>query len=113
MPLIGEIIVKVTGKELEIVARKGRIERSLKELGSGVEQLLLVAVACESQVDHRMVIIDEPEIGINPTAQRTLTKHLRRWAEKRQLIVVTHSATIIEPSEDHPDERVYVVRERR
>jgi energy-coupling factor transporter ATP-binding protein EcfA2 len=111
VPSIGELIVKVTGKELEIVARRGRIERNLKELGSGVEQLLLVAVACESQVDHRMVIVDEPEIGIHPTAQRTLMKHLRRWAEKRQIIVVTHSATIIEPSEAHPGERVYVVRE--
>jgi energy-coupling factor transporter ATP-binding protein EcfA2 len=111
VPSIGELIVKVAGTQLAIVARKGSVELNLKELGSGVEQLLLVAVACESQVGHRMVIIDEPEIGIHPTAQRTLMKHLRRWAEKRQIIVVTHSATIIEPSEAHPGERVYVVRE--
>ncbi len=111
VPSLGELIVEVNGNKLAIVARTAFGTRNLKQLGAGIEQLLLVAVASESQEAGRMVIVDEPEIGIHPTAQRTLLKHLRRWAENRQIVVVTHSPTMIEPSTEHPGERVYVVRQ--
>ena len=108
---LGELIVEVTGNKLAIVARTASGTRNLKQLGAGIEQLLLVAVASESQPAGRMVMVDEPEIGIHPAAQRTLLKHLRRWAENRQIVVVTHSPTMIEPSTEQPGERFYVVRQ--
>jgi AAA domain, putative AbiEii toxin, Type IV TA system len=113
VPSIGELIVDVKGNEVALVVRGnygGAIERNIKDIGTGVEQLLLVAVACESQRDPRMVVVDEPEIGLHPASQRVLLGHLRRWAESRQIVVVTHSPTLVEPSDGHPSERTYVVR---
>jgi hypothetical protein len=109
VPNMGRMLAKVTKQAVELVAedRHAAAHRSLKDLGYGVEQVLLVALACETQGDRSLVVLDEPEIGLHPAAQRQLLRRLRTWAQERQIVIVTHSPSFLERRVN--DEPVYLV----
>lgn len=72
------------------------VRRNLQDLGSGVQQLLLMAVVGETHVPDGPVLIEEPETSLHPGAQRALLRHLERWAETRQIIATTHSSPVLD-----------------
>lgn len=47
--------------------------------------------------------IEEPELGLHPDIVATLGKHLRQASERKQLIVTTHSDTIVDSLSDVPE----------
>ncbi|MFH1797254.1 MAG: ATP-binding protein [Pseudomonadota bacterium] len=68
--------------------------RPLASLGTGIEQLLMIGLASIG-FPGRLVLIDEPELHLHPTAQRRIMKYLAESVEA-QFVMATHSAPILD-----------------
>ena len=111
IPDAGDVQARAGGNEIEIVlqdpATGGVL--NLKRLGTGVEQVLMLAYVGATQPVWSVVIMEEPESGLHPGAQRLLLEHLLEWAQTRLLVVSTHSTVFL----DHKDperSQTYLVR---
>ena len=62
-------------------------------LGDGVLCMLLICTQLASirNKDRGMLVIDEPELALHPTAQKELAKMLSEYARYHQVVVCTHS----------------------
>ena len=72
------------------------VQRNVKELGSGVEQIVLAAYAGERLPANGTLVIEEPESHLHPDAQRRFLPHLLRWADDRLVLVSTHSTVLLD-----------------
>ena len=69
---------------------------NIKELGTGVEQLLMTIVVGVTQPAPSVVVIEEPETNLHAGAQRALLALLRQWATNRLFVVATHSSVFLD-----------------
>jgi predicted ATPase len=98
LPDVGELVVPAEGNTVEVafVDPDSGARRNLKDLGSGVEQLLMTAYVGETQPVGSIALIEEPETSLHPAAQRELLRHLVRFAEDRLVIATTHSPVLLD-----------------
>lgn len=94
---------KISGKEFDIDG-----------LSSGEKGLVLTFLSLfESLADGAIVLLDEPELHLNPGVTRNIIKTLlERVCAKvgAQIIVTTHSAEILSDAYDSEDCRLYTLR---
>ncbi len=88
-------------KSLRIVGKEGPIVRSFEELGTGEQQVLLMAFAkayMETFNNESFVlIIEEPEAHLHPIAQRWLKKYILDMCKTGiQVVISTHSPEFID-----------------
>ncbi|MFE1317408.1 AAA family ATPase [Kitasatospora phosalacinea] len=99
LPDVGELAVRVNGDSCEIgfLPDEGRAAdyRNLKELGTGVEQLLMLLVVGLTGT-ARTIVLEDPEIGLHPSAQRALLGLLQEWSRDRLILAATHSAAMLD-----------------
>jgi energy-coupling factor transporter ATP-binding protein EcfA2 len=76
-----------------LIGINGRI-RPLASLGTGIEQLLMIGLASIG-FPGKLVLIDEPELHLHPTAQRRIMKYLNESVDA-QFVMATHSAPILD-----------------
>ncbi|GAA4232533.1 hypothetical protein GCM10022254_32660 [Actinomadura meridiana] len=106
VPGIGQLMTPINGNNFEVLSkfeyRRGDPDRlvqdfylNLKDLGTGVEQLLMTLVVGLTQ-DARVVLIEEPETGLHPAAQRALLAQLRQWSRNRLFVASTHSPAMLD-----------------
>ena len=71
---------------------------ALTELGSGLQSLLDLAVQQSDVVDgaRTLLVIEEPESFLHPSAQRVVTRSLLGADESKTLIVTTHSSVVVD-----------------
>ncbi len=63
-----------------------------KNVGSGTSYLISILILCLSAKEHEVLIIENPEIHLHPTAQSKLCEFLYFIAESgRQIFIETHS----------------------
>lgn len=62
---------------------------SLRNMGGGVEQLLMVATTLATVEERATLFLEEPELHLHAGAQRYLIERLR--ADSRQVFITTHS----------------------
>lgn len=67
---------------------------------------LAVLLLMPSELQPQVIIIDEPEIGLHPTALNVLSGLIKRASLERQVIISTQSATLL--SQFEPDDVVVV-----
>lgn len=67
---------------------------------------LAVLLLMPSKLQPQVIIIDEPEIGLHPTALNVLSGLIKRASLERQVIVSTQSATLL--SQFEPDDVIVV-----
>jgi predicted ATP-dependent endonuclease of OLD family len=109
VPGVGQLMVPVNNNLVSIEFRDEEVtsyRHNLKDLGTGVEQLLLTLVVGLTQA-AATVVMEEPETGLHPGAQRALLGLMRNWSESRLFVASTHSATMLDWSS--PNTRVISV----
>jgi predicted ATP-dependent endonuclease of OLD family len=74
----------------------GNAEHRASNLGDGVISVFRVAAHLALNEDGRILIIDEPELSLHPSAQKVLNKYLSRYSATKQIIVCTHSPYFID-----------------
>lgn len=100
VPGLGEIGIRRTQGEnnrtmIAIVFSGENGERSLDELGGGVEQVLALAMVLIGEQDEGAVFIEEPESHLHESAQRRLIEQVERYRGKRQIFIATHSPVFV------------------
>jgi predicted ATPase len=65
-----------------------------------------VLLLMPSELQPQVIIIDEPEIGLHPTALNVLSGLIKRASLERQVIISTQSATLL--SQFEPDDVIVV-----
>lgn len=96
VPDIGMLQVRTGGNQLRVVFESGAGELNLKDLGTGVEQLLMTLVVGLTEAPPFTLLIEEPETNLNPAAQRALLGLLQGWAADRLIIAATHSPVMLD-----------------
>lgn len=71
--------------------KKWKIEIDLHDMGSGIEQLLMIACVLISRSKGSLVLIENPEHHLHPGAQRTLLQFIRDNLKNNQILITTHS----------------------
>lgn len=93
---IGTLRVRTGGNNMRVVFESGAGDLNLKDLGTGVEQLLMTITVGLTQQSPFTLLIEEPETNLNPNAQRALLRLLQGWAADRLIIAATHSAVMLD-----------------
>jgi AAA ATPase domain len=99
VPDVGVLETRTAGDQVEVVFADPWVpgyRPNLKNLGTGVEQLLLTIVVGVTQPAPSIVVVEEPETNLHPAAQRALLAQLREWSSDRLFIVSTHSSVFLD-----------------
>ncbi len=70
-----------------------RYDVRLREMGGGVEQLLMVATTLATAEKSATLFLEEPELHLHLGAQRYLIERLR--SDSRQVFITTHSSVFV------------------
>lgn len=71
---------------------------SIKEQGSGVRSLICLVADILFKKDAKILLIDEPELGLNPKSKQTFLKFLLEESGRKQVFIATHDPTFVNPS---------------
>jgi energy-coupling factor transporter ATP-binding protein EcfA2 len=96
VPDIGKLRVPTGGNQMRVVFGNGAGALNLKDLGTGVEQLLMTIVVGLTEDPPFTLLIEEPETSLNPAAQRALLGLLQGWASDRLIVAATHSPVMLD-----------------
>lgn len=96
VPDIGMLQVRTGGDKMRVVFESGAGDLNLKDLGTGVEQLLMTLVVGLTEAPPFTLLIEEPETNLNPAAQRALLGLLQGWASDRLIVAATHSPVMLD-----------------
>jgi hypothetical protein len=102
VPDIGQLYLPLEGSQVRIMFRDVDVPGqmlNLKNLGTGVEQLLMTLVVGLMGDGPSCVIIEEPETNLHPGAQRALLTLIREWSATRPFIITTHSPVLLDTSQ--------------
>jgi len=80
---------------LELIFDDG-FEDQINSQGSGVRSLICLAVDILSAKDKSIILIDEPELGLNPHTKQAFLKFLLK-EESKQIFISTHDPTFLNP----------------
>jgi len=83
----------------DLVRQYGENEFTTKILdqGSGVRSAVCLIADLISQNNSKIVLIDEPELGLNPAAKHSLLKFLVELSKEKQIFITTQDPTFINP----------------
>jgi predicted ATPase len=103
-----QIEVTFADSHLPLHGDEPAYRHNIKELGTGVEQLLMTIVVGVTQPAPSVVVIEEPETNLHAGAQRALLALLRQWATNRLFVAATHSSVFLDRTPG--DTALYLVR---
>lgn len=72
-------------------------ETEISKQGSGVRSLVCLAADILFSRDKRIVLIDEPELGLNPFAKQEFLKFLLNESKEKQIFIATQDPTFVNP----------------
>jgi len=97
VPTIESIKTEVTKDGLlRLKVKEDGIEHSVKVVSEGTLRLLALLAIFTPQNPASVVCIEEPENGVHPRRLRHMACLLQNASEKRQIIVNTHSALLLD-----------------
>ncbi len=94
-----------------ISADRGGLQYSESNMGSGEARLYALVLRLEALPEKSLVLLEEPETSLHPSAQFELAKYLANVAERRKLqfILTTHSEYLLLALPEKS--RIYLKRE--
>jgi len=90
---------KITDDRYENLIRKVNgedFETTISEQGSGVRSLVCLAADILFE-NAKIVLIDEPELGLNPFVKQEFLKFLLTESKERQIFIATQDPTFLNP----------------
>jgi predicted ATP-dependent endonuclease of OLD family len=72
-------------------------EAEISKQGSGVRSLVCLAIDILFKSDKRIILIDEPELGLNPFAKQEFLRFLLDESKERQIFIATQDPTFVNP----------------
>ena len=95
--------VQIYAGSVQVVLEEGTITVPATRLSDGtLRYLCLLAILCDPS-PPALVCIEEPELGLHPDILPGLADLLRETSERCQLIVTTHSDTLVNALTDTPE----------
>lgn len=76
----------------------GDFYTTIKDQGSGVISIFGLIANILSNRDAKIVLIDEPELGLNPHAKQEFLKFLLEESQYRQIFITTQDPTFVNPT---------------
>ena len=108
---IDEYDVFVEGGTVQIFLQEGNITIPATRLSDGTLRYLgLLAILCHPRPPP-LVCIEEPELGLHPDIIPGLAELFREASQRCQLIVTTHSDTLVDALTDTPESVVVCEKE--
>jgi AAA15 family ATPase/GTPase len=74
-----------------------RFNTSIAEQGSGVKSLVCLAADILSATQTKILLIDEPELGLNSSGKHAFLKFLIEQSKDKQIFLATHDPTFVNP----------------
>lgn len=95
--------VHIESGSVQVFLQEGAITVPATRLSDGtLRYLCLIAILCDPS-PPALVCIEEPELGLHPDILPRLADLLRETSERCQLIVTTHSDTLVDALTDTPE----------
>ena len=79
------------------LVRNNNFTTSINEQGSGVRSLICLVTDILSAKKGSIVLIDEPELGLNPSAKKQFLKLLIEESKTKQIFITTHDPIFVNP----------------
>ena len=109
---IEEFDVIIEGGTVQVFLQEGNITMPATRLSDGTLRYLgLLAILCHPRPPP-LVCIEEPELGLHPDILPGLADLLREASKRCQLIVTTHSDTLVDALTDTPESVVVCEKEK-
>ena len=74
-----------------------RFDTAIAEQGSGVKSLICLVADILSEKQTKILLIDEPELGLNPSGKHAFLKFLLEQTKNKQIFLATHDPTFVNP----------------
>lgn len=108
---VEEFDVIIEGGTVQVFLQEGNITIPATRLSDGtLRYLCLLAILCHP-TPPPVVCLEEPELGLHPDVLPGLADLLRDASERCQLIVTTHSDTLVDALTDTPESVVVCEKE--
>jgi predicted ATPase len=99
-----DIYTKIIGGLVDLrLEEEGGISIPASRLSDGTLRWLSLLTILLQPDPPPLVCIEEPELGLHPDVIRPIAELLRKASERMQLIVTTHSDTLVDELSDTPD----------
>ncbi len=82
---------------------RGSKKVSARRLSDGTLRFIFLAAILLQENLPRLIVIEEPELGLHPDMLGALAKLLRQTSQKTQVIVTTHSTDLVNEFSDEPE----------
>jgi len=86
-------------RSLELVrhVENQRFNTPIAEQGSGVKSIICVMADIISATETKILLVDEPELGLNPSGKHEFLKFLMEQSKDKQIFLATHDPTFVNP----------------
>lgn len=74
-----------------------RFDTTIGEQGSGIKSLICLVADILAGTQNKMLLIDEPELGLNPSGKQAFLKLLIGQSKEKQIFIATHDPTFVNP----------------
>lgn len=82
---------------LNYMRGSNRFLTPIPEQGSGVRSVVCLMSDVISEGDRKIILIDEPELGLNPAAKREFIDFLKEETKEKQVFIATHDPMFVNP----------------
>jgi AAA15 family ATPase/GTPase len=77
--------------------KERKFTTAINEQGSGVRSIVCLLADILDENDQKIILLDEPELGLNPFAKQCLLNFLLEISKHKQIFITTQDPTFINP----------------